>query len=1165
MIDKISSLINQKTIEQNTIYVLKGFNSIMDKLKLDCAHILDLHLIQDINNLENPQNKLLENAIKGLASNAPLYCLYEEMYMFIKLNLFGIINANKYKVCVIDIGIFNNYYPGFINQNNDNIVNKYDQDSSESNFLQKVYSGCVNENGNLVISYNEIDPEFVDSYISLFMSHSTYLIPHKKDHIKNIDVFDNTNSQHLVGIFNKISKGECNTISYFKVENNDKSPVLKFVSVLNFLGVSVITKETLLKVDLPDLYEEYLEVLHRKNKTYNFYDIEMYKDPFNTNEIFKLNQSIIIDTIYKNILKAQDGEYPRDIFVTAPTGAGKSILFQIPAILAAERNNLVTIVISPLIGLMNDQVENIKSMTRCAATINSDFTPFEKEKIKEDIKNGKISILYISPESLLSNTDITTFIGGRQIGLLVIDEAHTVATWGKNFRPDYWYLGDYLNKLRHNSKHLFPIATFTATATIGNGTEDMYHDIIDSLNMSPIEFIGNVKRKNIKFDIRVCKKDHAYAEEKDRKVISTINKYLKCNEKTLVYFPYVSKLNEIYNYLDTKKISKYYGGLDKTNKNETLDNIKVGTSNVVLATKAFGMGIDVPDIINVYHFAPTGNLADYVQEIGRAARIPTLMGTASTDFYREDFRYINKLYGMSQITVYNIIGVLQKILYKYRRCKKRNFLISTEEFAHVFVAQDDAEIENKLKATILAIKKDFIKMSNYVPLIFKPRSMFTKGLFFIPDSKLDYVKSIGFYKYLNKKYDREELSKMTGKGISYSYLGDVYYFDFKKCWEEKYNNFGVNGLSFGAFKRKFFTVNDSGFNELGIDKGAFLDRMLLKVETKYGEDFNSVCNKSYLILDKIKETLDDIKISGKHFSIEEMAVKVCKKLNQGISARKMRGILDPLLNILISVDRNTTFGKTKFCEYNSQTDKYHVISSYYNRMIYDLKKEIKAYFCNNLLDKERISIIDSTKDANKKMRKNLLLVAVQILELFDLVTYSLQNGERPEFFIRINSEKAIQKVLDKKDYHSQTLDTVRDMHYSSVDFMTYFFEKLSDNESRWNFIEDYFLGVNLYEKYNIEKNNKTKIKKLDDDHKKQEFYKNVDVTKKETINIYKISGDEVEGRYYISNKEIQLTYPAIKLSKDCEVAKCLLKSKVGDVFKVNEYEYLIENIEKHEI
>ena len=1165
MIDKISALINEKISEQKTIYVLKGFNSIIDKMKLDCEHVLDLDLIKDIKNLENSQNKLLESSIKGLISNSPLYCLYEEMYMLIKQDLFGIVKANNYKVCIIDIGIFNNYYPGFNNQDNNVIVNKYDQDLPESNFLQKVYSSCINESNNLVISYNEIDPEFVDSYISLFMSHSTYLLAHKIDDIKNIDVFDNTNFQHLVGIFNKIMNGECNTISYFKVENNDRSPAFKFVSILNSLGVRVVTKENLLREQLPDLYNDYLDILHRKNETFDFYDIEMYKDPFNSNEISKLNQSIIIDTIYQNILKAQSGQYPRDIFVTAPTGAGKSILFQIPAILAAEKNNLVTIVISPLIGLMNDQVENIKPMTNCAATINSDFTPFEKEKIKENIKDGKTSILYISPESLLSNSDITTFIGDRQIGLLVIDEAHTVATWGKNFRPDYWYLGDYLNKLRHNSKHIFPIATFTATATIGNGTEDMYHDIIDSLNMTPIAFIGNVKRKNIRFNIRVCKKDHAYAEEKDQKVISTINKYLESNEKTLVYFPYVSKLNEIYNYLDTQKVGKYYGGLDKTNKNDTLDNIKVGTSNVVLATKAFGMGIDVPDITNVYHFAPTGNLADYVQEIGRAARKPELTGIASTDFYREDFRYINKLYGMSQITIYNIIGVLQKILYKYRQCKKRNFLISTEEFAHVFVAQDDAEIENKLKATILAIKKDFIKMTSYVPLIFKPRSMFTKGLFFIPDSKLTYVKTIGFYKYLNKRYDREQLSKMTGEGSSYSYLGDVYDFDFKKCWEEKYNNLDSNGLSFGAFKRKFFTVDDNGINELGLDKNAFLDRMLLKVATKYGENFNSICNKSYLILDKIKETLDDIRVSGKHFSIEDMASKVCGKLNEGISIRKMSGILDPLLNIIISVDRNTTFGRTKFCEYNSQTNKYHIISSYYSRLIYDLKKEIKAYFCNNLLDNERISIIDSTKDSNKKMRKNLLLVSVQLLELFDLVTYSLQNGERPEFFIRINSEKAIQRVLDKKDYHSQTLDTIRDMHYSSVDFMTYFFEKLNDNESRWNFIEDYFLGVDLYEKYNVEKNNKTKIKIIDDAHNEQATHVNQDVTKKEMINIYTISGDEVGGRYYVSDREIKLSYPAIKLSKDCEVARCLLKGRVGDVFKVNEYEYLIENIEKHEI
>jgi len=395
-------------------------------------------------------------------------------------------------------------------------------------------------------------------------------------------------------------------------------------------------------------------------------------------------------------------------------------------------------------------------------------------------------------------------------------------------------------------------------------------------------------------------------------------------------------------------------------------------------------------------------------------------------------------------------------------------------------------------------------------------------------------------------------------------LGDVYDFDFKKCWEEKYNNLGKNGLSFGLFKKKFFTIDNNGINELGIDKKAFLDRMLLNVCAKHGDNFNSIQNKINIIFDKIKETLDDIKLSGKHFSINDFSIQICKKLNNEIFVRKMSGILDPLLNILISVDRNSTFGKTKFCEYNSQTDKYHIVSSYYDRMIYDLKKEIKAYFSNSLQETEKISIIDSSKDSNKKMRKNLLLVAVQILELFDLVTYSLQNGERPEFFIRINSEKAIQKVLEKKDYRSQTLDTIRDMHYSSVDFMTYFFENLTNDEDRWNFIEDYFLGIDLYEKYNIEKNNKIKIKKIDDAHNEQGMYINQDVFPKDTIDIYTISGDEVNGKYYISDKEINLTYPAIKLSKDCEVARHLLKGKVGDVFKVNEYKYIIENIEKHE-
>ena len=248
----------------------------------------------------------------------------------------------------------------------------------------------------------------------------------------------------------------------------------------------------------------------------------MYKDPFRSNEIIKVNQSIIINAIYENIIKAKNKESFKDIFVTAPTGAGKSILFQIPAIMAAEKHNLLTIVISPLIGLMKDQVNNIKVLTNCAETINSEYTPFEKEQIKEKIKTGECSMLYISPETLLSNSDITTFIGDREIGLLVIDEAHTVSTWGKNFRPDYWYLGEYLDKLRHTSNYIFPIATFTATATISDGYDDMYHDIVESLNMTCLTFIGDVKRNNIRFNINTCEVEKAYKEEKEALV------YKKC-------------------------------------------------------------------------------------------------------------------------------------------------------------------------------------------------------------------------------------------------------------------------------------------------------------------------------------------------------------------------------------------------------------------------------------------------------------------------------------------------------------------------------------------------------------------------------------------------------------------------------------------------------------
>src|SRR5690606_13689500 len=117
----------------------------------------------------------------------------------------------------------------------------------------------------------------------------------------------------------------------------------------------------------------------------------------------------------------------------------------------AEKYKLMTIVISPLIGLMTDQVQGLENRNiTISATINSEITPVKKMEIIEKIKSGDISILYISPETLLSRSDITQLIGNRTVGLFVIDEAHIVTTWGKAFRSDYWYLGNYLQRLRRD-------------------------------------------------------------------------------------------------------------------------------------------------------------------------------------------------------------------------------------------------------------------------------------------------------------------------------------------------------------------------------------------------------------------------------------------------------------------------------------------------------------------------------------------------------------------------------------------------------------------------------------------------------------------------------------------------------------------------------------------
>ena len=471
--------------------------------------------------------------------------------------------------------------------------------------------------------------------------------------------------------------------------------------------------------------------------------------------IIQVSQEKIISNIVEQVERCGDGEDFRDVFVTAPTGAGKSVMFQVPAIYLAEKYNLLTIVISPLIGLMNDQVKNLELKNyQHAKTINSDISPIIKQDIIDKVADGQYDILYISPETLLSRSDVEQLIGDRTIGMIVIDEAHIVTTWGKQFRPDYWYLGDHIRKLRKkqikSKDRSFVIATFTATA-IYRGVEDMYTETINSLHMlSPITYLGYVKRKDINIVINKSKKGKdvrtEYELNKFEEIENLIKRAIITNKKTLIYFPTVALINRCYEYLRSKreveKVTIYHGNLNKDEKQENYEKFYAKDKLVMLATKAFGMGIDINDIEIVAHLAPTGNVCDYVQEIGRAARKEELQGEALYHYNSKDFKHINRLHGLSTIQHYQLIKVIEKIDELYHQSlqngkrkdltKKRNaMLLDAENFSYIFgspISDEDNNV-NKVKTALLLIQKDFEAKVGFSPITVRPIPMFSIGFF----------------------------------------------------------------------------------------------------------------------------------------------------------------------------------------------------------------------------------------------------------------------------------------------------------------------------------------------------------------------------------------------------------------------------------------------------
>ena len=294
----------------------------------------------------------------------------------------------------------------------------------------------------------------------------------------------------------------------------------------------------------------------------------------------------------------------RNTFVIMPTGGGKSLCYQLPALLLEG----TAIVISPLIALMKNQVDSIRGVSEknsIAHVLNSSLTSDEIRTVKDDVKGNKTKLLYLAPESLAKPSNIE-FLKSIQISFLAIDEAHCISEWGHDFRPDYRNIRNVLNKIDTR----LPVIALTATATPKVET-----DILKNIEISDADiFKSSFNRPNLFYEVR----------QKTENVNRDLVKFIKNNsgKSGIIYCLSRKKVEEISDLLVLNGIKSvpYHAGLDSKIRNKNQDNFLMEDVDVVVATIAFGMGIDKPDIRYVIHYDVPKSLEGYYQETGRAGR-----------------------------------------------------------------------------------------------------------------------------------------------------------------------------------------------------------------------------------------------------------------------------------------------------------------------------------------------------------------------------------------------------------------------------------------------------------------------------------------------------------------------------------------------------------------
>ena len=1027
----IKELINRRIqdISNNVdIVVLKGFSA-SDIRSNSVFPLLLTNILTSDNKIDLEcinSNEILRTIIELPANpRKPVLMLYEPFLLFISsFNNIDILNKS---FCILDNNLLNCYENPTTCDIPDFDSDEFQSIENESQIYAPYYSFCEHIGDRQFVQYNEpIDLSSLN-HIDIIPFVTTDVF-----HFKETDGSTTNSLPFLASSDGSIDNAlrtlyETGSLPYhqYRIDVADKDDkrlgiLSHFCKLLGFkISYYLAIEENNVEIR-PELYSLMNEVWGYDS----FRELDIYSNLNIDRSVKKISQGEIIETIIQQCEKANRGEGNKmqNVLLTSPTGSGKSLLFQLAAIYLAKKYNLLTIVVSPLVALMNDQVGNLIGNYDGVATMNGTISANEREQIKEDIQNGTKNILYLAPELLLSHS-LSSFIGSRSLGLLVIDEAHTVTTWGRDFRVDYWFLGDYLRQAKKYLEKPFPIFALTATAVWDpSGNNDMVFDTIRSLYMDPcIKYIGVVRRENISFAINNPQINGGYEDWRMRLTASRIREAIKERRKTIVYFPFkilIQNLLSNREYLqeDLGYVTEYHGDLMASSKNLNAEYFRSGKCPIMCATKAYGMGIDVSDIAMVYHHAPSGNLSDYVQEIGRLARDPKIQGIARIDFTERDFKYTRMLHGLSTIKTRQLREVLKKLMAIYRlKGEKRNMLISATDFGYIFQDKNTIqELDQKVKSCLLLISNDLKNKLRFNAIIVRPKSLFTKMFLKVPSSHR---------RASTKRYANYIQPIRDHYGI--------YELNLEQLWTDRFRK-----LSFPQFKKEI--MDGKVFEEYSVEIMNKINLSLLRSHIEL------VRMELVSFFEQAKVFLDYMAQNRKRLSYSLMK----EQLPNYYSDIEREEFVDAFTLVYASkksIGSDTgycrTYGKTNTSEESFQLIKhgYGVVENLFLRLFDE--------FIDN------ITIEDYCKPNN-----DIVLLA-ELLNSLHLADYLRSGGDAPAIFVRINNPFYLNDLVRSNNYNNLILENIYKKYQFSETIFTHFFTTKMSDEQRWDFIEDYFLGA----------------------------------------------------------------------------------------------------------